>query len=389
MSAPEHDSSGPLITPEAALLRIPAGLFGDDVTAVDLEVDWVLDGQGTSFALGGSDWLLRVQRPLAHRFEYKVIVRRPGGDEYRTDPTHPRTVPGPFGDKSEIAFGDYAAPAWLGTPPLDREVVLPAATAIRSSNNNRSAGHSASDDRDTDRDTDEVVPVRLITPADLADDVDAPLLLVHDGSDMLERGSLARWAAAQPQPLRLALLDPALGRRNDWYAANDDYADHLASVVIPMLREQVAVSTVIGLGASLGALSMVHLHRRHPHAVDALALQSGSFFTAELDPQEEHWPLFRRVCTAVAAIMAALPVQVRPIPVLMTVGAIEENRSNNEKMAGALAFQGYPVDPRIVPDAHTMIGWRDAWSPGLDQLLAGASPVTAPARDPNGREESL
>lgn len=366
MSAPEPESSGPLLTDDAAELRIPADLFGDDVTGVDLEVDWILDGQPTSFARDGSDWLLRVQRPLAHRFEYKVIVRRPGGDEYRTDPTHPRAVPGPFGDKSEISFGDYVAPSWLTAPPLDREVDLPPGTAF-------------ADEHD-------VVPVRLITPADLPDDEDAPMLLVHDGSDMLERGSLARWAAAQPQPIRLALLDPAFGRRNDWYAANDDYADHLATVVIPMLRGRMAVSTVIGLGASLGALSMVHLHRRHPDAVDALALQSGSFFTAELDPQEEHWPLFRRVCTAVTAIMAALPVQVRPIPLLMTVGAIEENRSNNEQMAGALAFQGYPVDPRIVPDAHTMIGWRDAWSPGLDELLAKVSPVTAPAHDPNGRE---
>ncbi|MEJ7649165.1 MAG: hypothetical protein WKF57_09050 [Nakamurella sp.] len=384
MSAPEHESSGPLITPEAAVLRIPAGLFGDDVTAVDLEVDWVLDGQGTSFARDGSDWLLRVQRPLAHRFEYKVIVRRSEGDEYRTDPTHPRAVPGPFGDKSEIAFDDYAAPAWLSTPPLDREVELPAATAF-------SVTHAVTvTDTVTDADAAEVdvVPVRLITPAELADDVAAPLLLVHDGSDMLERGSLARWAAAQPQPIRLALLDPALGRRNDWYAANDDYAGHLASVVIPMLREQVAVSTVIGLGASLGALSMLHLHRRHPEAVDALALQSGSFFIAELDPQESQWPLFHRVCTQVAEIMATLPGQARQIPVLMTVGAIEENRSNNEQMAGALAFQGYPVDPRIVPDAHTMIGWRDAWSPGLDELLASVSPVAAPAEDPNSRKGS-
>jgi hypothetical protein len=24
---------------------------------------------------------------------------------------------------------------------------------------------------------------------------------------------------------------------------------------------------------------------------------------------------------------------------------------------------------RVVPDAHTMIGWRDAWSPELDDLI--------------------
>jgi hypothetical protein len=27
------------------------------------------------------------------------------------------------------------------------------------------------------------------------------------------------------------------------------------------------------------------------------------------------------------------------------------------------------VTLRIVPDAHTMIGWRDAWFPALDELV--------------------
>lgn len=341
--------AGPVVDEAGVDLLVPRALLPGEVTAVDLGVDWELDGQPTAFEATDAGWKLRIRRPLAHRFEYQLVVHRPDGDEHRTDPTHTRTVPGPFGDKSEIVFDDYRPPAWLATAPLDRELPV-AASAFA--------------------DDDEVVPVRLITPADLPDDVPAPLLLAHDGSDVLERGGLARWAAAQPHPVRLALLDPALGRRNDWYATHPGYTDHLATTVLPGLREQVATSAVIGLGASLGALAMVFLHRRHPDSLDALALQSGSFFTAELDAMESGWPQFERVVTAVAAISAALPVEVRPVPVLMTVGAIEENRANNEQLAGALVFQGYPVDARIVPDAHTMVGWRDAWSPGLDELLA-------------------
>jgi enterochelin esterase family protein len=53
----------------------------------------------------------------------------------------------------------------------------------------------------------------------------------------------------------------------------------------------------------------------------------------------------------------------------VTCGAIEENLANNLRMAEALRGQGYPVDLRILPDAHTMIGWRDAWTPGLSRLL--------------------
>lgn len=343
--------AGPLISQDAAVLRVPAALLGGFVTGVDLEVDWVLEGQSTVLESAGDRWELRVQRPLTHRFEYALVVHRPGGDESTTDPTNPFTVPGPFGDRSEIRFDDYRPPTWLRAAPLDREIDL-SGTAARGE-----VGGVAAH-------------VRLITPADLSDDAPATLLVAHDGSDMLERGGLAHWAAAQPFPVRLALLDPAPGLRNEWYAAAPDYADHVGAVVLPALRDLVATRATVGLGASLGALSMLTVHRRHPATLDALALQSGSFFTAELDPQESHWEQFTGVCTAVAAMMAALPTEVRTVPVLMTVGAIEENRANNEQMAGALAFQGYPVDARTVPDAHTMIGWRDAWSPALDELIA-------------------
>ena len=59
----------------------------------------------------------------------------------------------------------------------------------------------------------------------------------------------------------------------------------------------------------------------------------------------------------------------RPVPVLITCGTIEENRFNNEAMAAALRRQHHPVTVRLVPDAHTMIGWRDAWFPALDYLI--------------------
>ena len=59
----------------------------------------------------------------------------------------------------------------------------------------------------------------------------------------------------------------------------------------------------------------------------------------------------------------------RPVPVLITCGIVEENRANNEQMAAALRQLGYRVEIHLVPDAHTMIGWRDAWSPGLERLL--------------------
>ena len=110
-----------------------------------------------------------------------------------------------------------------------------------------------------------------MVPARLAADSPAPLLLAHDGSDMAERGSLLSWATAMSRelPIRVALLDPPHGLRDLWYSANPDYSDHLADVVLPAITARVLTGPVIGLGASLGALAMLDLQRRHPGSISA------------------------------------------------------------------------------------------------------------------------
>ena len=60
---------------------------------------------------------------------------------------------------------------------------------------------------------------------------------------------------------------------------------------------------------------------------DAMLLQSGSFFRPELDGQESGWPEFRQVCAAVEALV---PRRRAPVPVVVEVGTVEENRANNE-----------------------------------------------------------
>ena len=44
------------------------------------------------------------------------------------------------------------------------------------------------------------------------------------------------------------------------------------------------------MGASLGALAMLHAHVRHPKSFDGLLLQSGSFFRQRYDKQESRLP---------------------------------------------------------------------------------------------------
>jgi enterochelin esterase family protein len=47
-----------------------------------------------------------------------------------------------------------------------------------------------------------------------------------------------------------------------------------------------AASVRVGIGASLGALALLHAHLAAPAMFDGLFLQSGSFFRGRTDPQE-------------------------------------------------------------------------------------------------------
>ena len=326
---------------------------GPAVAGVRLELDFSIDPVDPEFEHGDDGWSLHLPRPAVDRLEYQFTVRtgRDGAGDTRwlPDPGNPVRVPNPFGDKSEILFPGYRPPAWLGTPDTGTVRRLPVPRG----------------------ELDEAVPTAVWSPAGLAADAPAALLVVHDGSDMAERGSLLQWAtsaiAGGARPFRIALLDPVAGRRDQWYAADEGYADHLATVVLPFIEQQVPVLATVGLGASLGALSMLFLQRRHPGLLDALVLQSGSYFTAVLDPQESGYDRFQHICAAVRSLLAGPAPHTGPV--LITCGIVEENRANNEQMATALQGQGYRVEMHLVPDAHTMIGWRDAWSPGLERLL--------------------
>jgi enterochelin esterase family protein len=341
----ETRADGPVVSAVGVRLQVPAHVAVLD--GVELDLDWPLHA-GTRFTPDGrGGWELNLRRPPVQRFEYRLQMRSGSRTTTDVDPTNPLLVPGPFGARSEIRFPGYEMPKWLAVPELGttRVVVDPVGALPKA------------------------VPVRLFSPDGLSQTTPAPLLMAHDGTDLAQRGCLLQWACAQDRPVRVALLDPPDGYRNTWYSANPEYADHIGANLLPHLRSLVPTTSVLGLGTSLGALTTLLIHRRHPAAVDGMVLQSGSFFRRELDGQESPWAEFGQVCTAVERMSEAAASDVRPIPTLMTVGTVEENRANNERMAGALSFQRYPLDARLVPDAHTTIGWRDAWSPGMDALL--------------------
>jgi enterochelin esterase family protein len=126
------------------------------------------------------------------------------------------------------------------------------------------------------------------------------------------------------------------------------------------------------MGASLGALAMLHAHRRHPKSFDGLLLQSGSFFRQRFDKYERDFPRYRRITRFVGTVLRGVDVA-RPIPVAVTCGSAEENRANNEAVADALIYQRYTAWISVVRDAHTWTCWRDAFDPHLPALIEAVS----------------
>jgi enterochelin esterase family protein len=124
----------------------------------------------------------------------------------------------------------------------------------------------------------------------------------------------------------------------------------------------------VGMGASLGALAMLHAQRTEPVALGALFLQSGSFFRP--NTREEQWdPTSAGRITEFVGDVLATGSWPRPVPVTMTCGRLEENMANNRAMRDALAAQGYDVQLHETRDLHNWVGWRDAFHPHLVRLL--------------------
>jgi enterochelin esterase-like enzyme len=337
-----------------AVFRVPDP--EDRLAGVRLRQDVPIASGQLDFHRDGDGWQLVVARPPVNRMEYLVELRyRDGRTETVPDPGNPRQVTGAFGPKSVLEFPPYRPPGWLTAPARPgrtRSFDLPV-PALGGA-----------------------IGVRTWSPAGAGDGEPLPLLVAHDGPEYDTLASLTRYLSAGvtggwlPR-LRAALLSP--GPRDRWYSANTRYTRALALTVIPALTGRLAVTARVGMGASLGALAMLHAHCRYPDAFDALFLQSGSFFSPHFDDHERRFPYYRRIVAFVAGVHAGgLPG--RPVPVALTCGVIEENAANNRLMTRTLRAAGYPAALHEVRDMHNYTAWRDAFDPHLTRLLRQVCP---------------
>jgi enterochelin esterase-like enzyme len=318
---------------------VPPGLSRDPV-------DLAREGEG---------WELEVPRPPVDRIEYRFEVHAPDGRvETINDPANPLRAPGVFGEPSVLELPEYVAPWWLGAEAgeWERTELMARGRGLRE------------------------VPVQLCSPAGSRPEHPMPLLVAHDGGEMDALARLTTYASATAcagsvPAYRVALLSPL--DRDNWYSGSTAYGRTLAASVLPLLRSTVAVrGPVVGYGASLGALSLLATQLRHPGAFGGLMLASGSFFHPSDDPQESGFRRYWRIVDRVTDVLqGALDAgHVPRLRVGMVCGTVEENLSNNRRMAAALAESGHDVSFATFRDAHNFTAWRDALDPHLTALLA-------------------
>jgi enterochelin esterase family protein len=347
--------SEPQVTDRSILFSLPDP--GESLAGVTLYQEISRPRLAPAFARRNGSWEAELPRPDADRVEYLLELRRhDDGAELVPDPVNPRRVRGPFGDRSVIELPGYASPAWVGWDEPLRGRLEPVELQSRILR--------------------ATLPALVWTSAGGRPGEELPLLVANDGPEYAELSGLLTFLdrlerRGRLPAMRAALIGPV--ERDEIYSASAYFARALAQELLPALDPLApaprGLRFRVGMGASLGALAMLHAHRRHPALFGALYLQSGSYFRPRSDRQESGFPRFQRISRFVGEVLAGRPFHA-PVPVTMTCGSIEENLANNRGMRGALGGQGYPVRFVVNRDGHTWTGWRDTFDPYLADLLA-------------------
>jgi enterochelin esterase family protein len=346
--------AGPRISSHAVIFSLPDPDGALKAVRLHQEISRPRTGPEFERTADGT-WQLQFQRPNADRMEYKVeLVHTDGPTEVVCDPGNPNRAPGPFGDKSVVEWPEYRAPIWTEEEPADPgsafEVQL-TSRVLRA----------------------ELRTIVWTAPGASAGDR-LPVLVVHDGPEYAEYSELTRALAHAVEDGRLPAMHAALLTpidRDQIYSASAAYARALTHEILPVLTELAPAPgrALVGMGASLGALAMLHLHRTNPNSLGGLFLQSGSYFRQRFDHQESGFVRFRRITRFMGRIYAEEDWP-HPVPVVMTCGTTEENLHNNRAAYGAMRAQGYDIQLHEHRDAHNWVSWRDALDPFLIDYLA-------------------
>ena len=278
----------------------------------------------------GRAWELTAPAPDVARFEYQLeLIDGDGRSEWILDPENPKRASGPWGDKSVWEEPGYEPPEWVDEDPAGEPEAVTIPSRILKTE----------------------LPALIWAHPDATER--SPLLVAHDGPEYAKHSALVTYLGQLP-PVRAALIGPV--DRNEIYSASARYSRALAEEILPQLPPAPAR---IGLGASLGALSLFHTHRRHPDSFDALFLQSGSFFRRAES--------YERIARFVGGVHRNRPE--RTIPIVLTCGTVEQNLAPNRALEESLRARGYDARLHVIRDGHNWVAWRDSFHPHLRRLL--------------------
>ena len=175
-------------------------------------------------------------------------------------------------------------------------------------------------------------------------------LVVLDGPEYRSRRVLVR---------RDAILVHS-DRREEDFSCNPRWAARTA-------RELEPHAPLLGVGSSLGALALLHLHWTTPGLFAGLVLQSGSYFHRQTERYERQFRRFDRVHRFVDRVLQARGKPER-IPLTMTCGLAEQNLTNNVALAMALAADGWDMRLALHPGGHDWDAWRASVREELPRL---------------------
>lgn len=299
-------------------------------------------------------WTLRVPVEDGGRFEYKLNIIQPHGEDWVLDPLNPARAGDPFGENSVCRTWGYERPAW-STPqgaPAGRieplRVGSPTFGQVREEN--------------------------VYLPAGYRPDGAYPLVVIHDGADFMAYGdlsvSLDNLIAAGDIPPLVAVLVQTRDRMDE-YPRGRRHARYLVHELLPAVTGAYSISEHCAerllLGASLGAVASLATAFRYPRVFGGLVLYSGSFILDRARLAHREHPVFHRIARLVEVFRRApgLP----DTRAFVSTGELEGLADENRALAEFLQRRGVHVRFQSAWDGHHWHNWRDQLRDGLMWVL--------------------
>jgi enterochelin esterase family protein len=194
----------------------------------------------------------------------------------------------------------------------------------------------------------------------------APLLVVYDGVDYLERGKLNiivdnMIAEKRIHPIAIAFLQNGDDHRSVEYACSDATIAWLDHVILPLARKRLNLVDIKKnrgaygvLGASFGGLMSIYTGLRMPETFGKVIAQSAVFESEGRD---------------FAAVELIRHCQSRDIKIWMDAGRLESLLEDSRRMRPILRENGYAVTYHEFTGGHNYTAWRDDVWRGLEAMF--------------------